>query len=43
MLMISYFDSEPNVEHAGHLGGFVAGILLGAAYAFEDSRLSENH
>jgi membrane associated rhomboid family serine protease len=39
--MISFFDSEPNVDIAGHLGGFIAGVLLGAAYAFEDSRMSE--
>ena len=41
-LALSFFDSEPNVDIAGHLGGLVVGILLGIAYVFEDSKFSEN-
>lgn len=40
-ILLSFFDSEPNVDIAGHLGGLVSGILIGIAYMFEDSNLPE--
>lgn len=37
MIFLSFIDSAPEVDIAGHLGGLIVGLLIGIGYAFADS------
>ena len=39
--LLSFFDNAPEVDVAGHVGGFTVGIMLGLAFTMEDSSIRQ--